>query len=51
MGLFMPVMKESVEMLYQYDRGYVFDSSKFENAYNLKPTPTDIAIKKIVTIR
>jgi len=48
MGLFMPVMKESVEMLYQYDRDYVFDSSKFENAFNLQPTSIEIAIKKIV---
>ncbi|MDT8279969.1 MAG: hypothetical protein RQ806_05410, partial [Erythrobacter sp.] len=39
MGLFNPIMKEFVQMLYQYDRDYVFDSSKFENAYNFKPTP------------
>lgn len=38
MGLFMPVMKELAEMLYQYDRDYVFDSSKFERAYNFRPT-------------
>ncbi len=44
----MPVMKEAVEMLYQYDRDYVFDSSKFEDTFNLKPTPIDIAITKIV---
>lgn len=48
MGLFMPVMRESVEMLYQYDRDYVFDSSKFENTFNLNPMPIDIAITKIV---
>ena len=29
MGLFMPIMKEMVEMFYQYDRDYVFNSSKF----------------------
>lgn len=48
LGLYLPVMKESVEMLYQYDRDYVFDSSKFEDAFKMKPTTTDIAIKKIV---
>jgi nucleoside-diphosphate-sugar epimerase len=48
MGLFMPIMRESVEMLYQYDRDYVFDSSKIENIVGIKPTPIDIAIKKIV---
>lgn len=38
LGWFMPIMKESVEMLYQYDRDYVFDSSKFEKEFNFKPT-------------
>ncbi len=47
MGLFNPIMKEFVEMLYQYDRDYNFDSSKFENTFKIKPTPIDIAIKQI----
>jgi nucleoside-diphosphate-sugar epimerase len=37
MGWFMPIMRESVEMLYQYDRDYVFDSSKFEQRFNYTP--------------
>jgi hypothetical protein len=41
-------MKESVEMLYQYDRDYVFDSSKFEKAFDFIPTPYDLGIKKII---
>jgi nucleoside-diphosphate-sugar epimerase len=49
MGLFNPIMKEFVEMLYQYDRDYNFDSSKFEAAFKLKPTPIDVAIKAIVS--
>lgn len=48
MGLFNPVMKEFVEMLYQYDRDYNFDSSKFENAFNMKPTAIDEGIKQVV---
>ncbi|MCG6185939.1 NAD-dependent epimerase/dehydratase family protein [Maribellus maritimus] len=48
MGLFNPVMKELVEMLYQYDRDYVFDSSKFETVFKMKATPVKIAIKEIV---
>jgi nucleoside-diphosphate-sugar epimerase len=48
MGLFNPIMKEFVEMLYQYDRDYVFDSSKFENAYNFKPTPYQIGIQEVI---
>ena len=32
-GLFNPIIKESVEMLYQYDSEYIFDSSKFDKAF------------------
>ena len=48
MGLFNPIMKEVVEMLYQYDRDYNFDSSKFESTFNLKPTSVDDGIKQVI---
>lgn len=48
MGLFSSIMRESVEMLYQYDRDYVFDSSKFEKQFNFKPTPYEEGIREIV---
>jgi nucleoside-diphosphate-sugar epimerase len=48
LGLFNPIMKEFVEMLYQYDRDYNFSSKKFEAEFNIKPTPVDEAIKSIV---
>ncbi len=48
MGWFMPIMKESVEMLYQYDRDYVFDSGKFENTFDIRPTPYKEGIEQIV---
>lgn len=48
LGLFMPVMKESVEMLYQYDRDYVFDSNKFEKQFDFKPTSYEQAIDHII---
>ena len=38
LGLFAPVLRESVEMLYQYDRDYVFDSTKFINRFSMHPT-------------
>ena len=38
LGLFIPIMKEMPEMMYQYDRDYYFDSSKFEKRFDLKPT-------------
>jgi nucleoside-diphosphate-sugar epimerase len=37
-GLFVPVVKENIEMLYQYEFDYLFDSTKFEQAFNFKPT-------------
>lgn len=37
-GLFVPVLKEMPEMMYQYDRDYYFDSSKFEKRFKFAPT-------------
>ncbi len=38
-GLFVPTVRESVELYYQYGQDYVFDSGKFERAFGVKPTP------------
>lgn len=48
MGLFMPIMREMVEMMYQYEQNYVFDSTKIEKAFNLKPTPYQEGIKETI---
>lgn len=45
-GLFVPIMKELAEMNYQYDRGYYFDSTKFNAHFNFKPTPNAVAVKQ-----
>lgn len=37
-GLFMPVVKESIEMLYQMEKDYLFSSKKFEEKFNFEPT-------------
>ena len=37
-GVFVSNVKESVEMLYQNEYDYLFDSSKFEKTFNFKPT-------------
>ena len=39
MGIFMPVLRENDEMMYQFENDYRFDSSKIEAAYNLQATP------------
>jgi nucleoside-diphosphate-sugar epimerase len=44
-GLFNPIVKESVEMLYQSESDYLFDSSKFEKAFGYKPTDYAEGIK------
>ena len=49
-GLFVPIMREMVEMMYQYDRDYVFDSSKFEKRFDFKPTPYIDGIREIVKV-
>jgi len=41
-------MKEFVEMLYQWDRDYNFDSTKFETTFKLKPTSVDDGIKQVI---
>lgn len=48
MGFFVPVMKELVEMMYQYDRDYVFHSTRFEEKFGIKPTPYEEGIKEII---
>jgi nucleoside-diphosphate-sugar epimerase len=45
LGLFVPVMKEIYEMIYQYDRDYFFDSSKFTGRFGVKATPYEEGIK------
>jgi len=39
MGLFVPVLRENMEMMYQFEHDYRFDSSKVERAFNVSATP------------
>ena len=47
-GLFVPIMGEMVEMIYQYDRDYVFNSEKFEKQFDFKPTSYIQGIREII---
>ena len=38
MGLFVPVLRENDEMMYQFEADYRFDSSKIRDAYGLRAT-------------
>lgn len=47
-GLFVPIMRELTEMMYQYDRDYFFDSSKFDKRFNFRTTSYQEGVKIIV---
>ena len=47
-GLFNGIVRESVEMLYQNDSDYLFDSSKFEKAFDFKATSYSQGIRETV---
>lgn len=47
-GVFNPIVGELYEMLYQYNRDYIFNSSKFEKEFDFQPTSYEDGIKQIV---
>ncbi|MGB5359182.1 MAG: NAD(P)H-binding protein [Eudoraea sp.] len=50
LGLFIPLMREMPEMMYQYDRDYVFNSDKFNDHFDFKPTPYLEGIREIIQL-
>ena len=47
-GLFIPEAKESVEMMYEFEKPFIVDSSKFEKTFGMQATPMKDAIKATV---
>jgi hypothetical protein len=47
-GLFIPEARETVEMMYEFEKPFVVDSSKFENTFQVKPTPISAAVHQAV---
>lgn len=47
-GLFQPVMKEIKEMVFQYDRDYVFDSHDFQKSFHMKPTSYEDGLEQVL---
>jgi len=45
LALFIPLMKEMPEMMYQYDRDYFFDSNKFDKRFNFRTTTYQAGVK------
>jgi len=48
LGIFMPIMTELKEMMYQYDNDYVFKSKKFNDRFNFLPTSYEEGITEII---
>jgi nucleoside-diphosphate-sugar epimerase len=48
LGIFIPIMKEMPEMMYQYDRDYFFDSLKFDKRFNFKTTTYQEGVRNTV---
>jgi nucleoside-diphosphate-sugar epimerase len=49
LGLFVPILKEMHEMLYQFDRDYFFDSSKFTKTFGFTPKSNREALRETLT--
>jgi nucleoside-diphosphate-sugar epimerase len=48
LSVFVPIMREFPEMLYQNNQDYIFDSTKFENRFGIMTTPPAEGVKKLV---
>lgn len=47
-GLFIREAKESVEMMYEYEKPFVIDSGRFERTFGMKATPIREAVRETV---
>ena len=50
LGIFIPLMKEMPEMMYQYDRDYFFDSSKFDQRFSFSTTTYQQGVKDTIAL-
>ena len=47
-GIFIPILRELKEMAYQYDRDYIFDSTKFQKRFDFQPISYKEGIKNMI---
>ena len=47
-GLFVPIMGELAEMMYQNDRDYIFDSDKFDKRFDFTPTSYSDGLRQVI---
>jgi nucleoside-diphosphate-sugar epimerase len=48
LGMFIPELRESLEMLHEFEQPFVVDSSKFEKTFGMKATPVREAVRETV---
>ncbi len=48
LGLFMPIMREFPEMMYQYEQDYIFDSTKIEKRFGVFATTPREGVKNLI---
>jgi len=47
LGLFQPMMREQVEMMYQYEQPYIFNSTKLEHTFGVSATSYRDAFREV----
>jgi nucleoside-diphosphate-sugar epimerase len=47
-GLFVPAARETVEMMYEFEKAFVVDSTRFERAFDMRATPIQKAVSRTV---
>lgn len=47
-GIFVPEAREMIEMAYEYEEPFLLDSSRAEQAFGLRPTPLEEAVRTTV---
>ena len=49
LGIFIPILREFKEMMYQYEHDYIFNSSLFEKTFRMKATSYEEGMKATAT--
>ena len=48
-GLFIPVARASVEMMYEFTEPFIVDSDQFQKTFNIQATPIDEALERTIS--
>jgi nucleoside-diphosphate-sugar epimerase len=48
LGIFIPLMREFPEMMYQFKQDYIFDSTKFEKRFGFGATKPEEGVREMI---